>query len=36
MVFPMGQAAQNAVLQWRWHSASQPAFEIIEVKFNPQ
>jgi hypothetical protein len=29
------QAAQNAILKWRWEPASHETREPIEVNFNP-
>jgi TonB family protein len=30
------QAAQDAIRQWKWQSASHETLESIEVRFNPQ
>ena len=30
------QAAQDAIRQWKWQSASHETLESVEVRFNPQ
>jgi TonB family protein len=32
----LAQAAQNAIMKWRWEPASRETREPIEVKFDPQ
>jgi len=32
----LAQAAQNAIMKWRWEPASHETREPIEVKFDPQ
>jgi TonB family protein len=31
----LAQAAQNAMLQWKWEPAPRETHQIIELKFNP-
>lgn len=31
----LAQAAQNAVLQWKWEKSEHESTEAIEFKFNP-